>query len=209
MKKQSFLYSVHPGVKTMQDWVTGLPKKTGKSLDEWIEVLRKSGPKDEKERRVWLKEAHNFGTNTACWIVDYAEGKPPWEGDPQSYLAAAERYVENMFSGSRSGLRPLYNKLLETALNIASDIKACPCKTIVPLYQKHVIAQIKPATKTRIDLGFALKGTPYTVRLVAPKGLNEKDRISHCIAITQLSDIDDEVIHWLKTAYQLDSKNYR
>lgn len=204
MKKQSSLYSVHPGVKMIQDWIKNLPGKTGKTLDEWADLLKKTGPKDFKERKTWLKESHNFGTNASWWIADYAEGILPWEGDPKSYLIAADRYVESMFSGSKNGLRPLYDKLLEVVLNIADDIKACPCKTIVPIYRNHVFAQIKPTTKTRIDIGFALQKTPFSARLIDTGGQAKKNRISHSIAISQLSDIDSEVIHWVKTAYQFD-----
>lgn len=201
---KSTLYSVHPGVKMMQDWMESLPKKTGKSLEEWVNLLNKEGPTDFKERKEWLKEKHGFGTNTAWWIADYAEGKLPWEGDPESYLLAAGQYVEQMFAKSKSSLRPLYDKLLSCALEIGEDVKACPCKTIVPLYRNHVFAQIKPTTIKRLDLGLALKGTPYTGRLLDTGGSAKKDRITHRIPIFQLSDIDEEIIHWLKTAYQMD-----
>lgn len=202
--KQSTLYSVHPGVKMMQDWVNGLPKKTGKSLEEWVDLLKREGPKEEKERRIWLKEQHHFGTNAAYWITDYVIGKSPWEGDPVSYLIAAEKYIENMFSGSKSRLLPIYEKLLEIVLKIGPDVKACPCKTIVPIYRNHVIAQIKPTTITRIDLGFSLKNTPFSTRLIDTGGQVKKDRITHRIGLSQLSDIDEEVIDWLKKAYELD-----
>lgn len=202
--KQPSLYSVHPGVKMMQDWVETLPTKTGKSLEEWVELLKQKGPSDEKEQKAWLKETHNFGTNAAWWIVDYAAGKSPWEGDPESYLAAAGIYVDNMFSGAKSGLKPFYDKLLSVALELAPDVKACPCKTIVPLYRNHVFAQIKPTTRTRIDLGLALKQTPFTARLKDTGGFAKKDRITHSIAISQMSDIDAEVLEWLRRAYELD-----
>src|SRR5690554_3447719 len=128
------LYSVHPGVKMMQDWEEALPSKTGKSLEEWVLLLKQTGPKDEKQHGIWLKETHKFGTNAAHWIAEYAQGKSPWEGNPEAYLKAAHTYVENMFSNGKNGLKPLYEKLLEIALQIAPDTKICPCKTIVPLY---------------------------------------------------------------------------
>lgn len=205
MKKPLSVYSVHPGVKMMQDWIEKLPQKTGKSLDEWTALLEKTGPKENKERIAWLKGKHDFGTNAAAWVVEYAGGKLPWEGDPESYLIAAEGYVEQMFAGPKKGLRKLYDKLLELALNVAPDVKACPCKTIVPLYRNHVFAQIKPATKTRIDLGFALKDTPFSNRLFDTGGQRKKDRITHCVSITQLSDIDADVVEWLEKAYRLDN----
>lgn len=198
-------YSVHPGVKMIQDWVENLSKKTGKSLEEWVELLKKKGPKGAKEGQAWLKEQYQLGTNAAGWIADYAEGKSPWEGDPESYLKAAEKYVIDMYSGAKMSLRPLYDQLLKVALSIAPDVKACPCKTIVPLYRNHVFAQIKPSTRTRIDLGFALRETPFSERLVDTGGYVKKDRITHSIAITKMADIDAEVTHWLKIAYQLDT----
>jgi Domain of unknown function (DUF5655)/Domain of unknown function (DUF4287) len=204
MKKKSSLYSVHPGVKMIQDWVKALPQKTGRSLDEWVDLLKKNGPQENKDRRIWLKETYDLGTNASWWIADYAEGKSPWEGDPESYLIAAEHYVEQMFTGPKSALRPLYDKLLEMGLGLAADVKACPCKTIVPFYRHHVFAEIKPSTKTRIDLGFALQTTPFTKRLTDTGGRAKKNRITHSIAIQQLSDIDDEVLYWLKRAYELD-----
>lgn len=53
-------YSVHPGVKMIQDWVASLPTKTGKSLDSWVELLKAEGPQDVQAQKVWLKEVHHF-----------------------------------------------------------------------------------------------------------------------------------------------------
>ncbi len=75
----------------------------------------------------------------------------------------------------------------------------------MPLYRNHVFAQIKPATRTRIDLGFALGATKAKGRLIDTGGYQKKDRITHRIPITALADIDDEVKRWLKAAYELDA----
>jgi uncharacterized protein DUF5655/uncharacterized protein DUF4287 len=205
-KKKSSLYGVHPGIAMMQKWIAELKEKTGRSLDEWIAFCNKSGPKTEAERRDWLKKEHGLGTNGAWWIAERVEGKGGDDDSPERYLAAAERYVETMFAGSKAGLRPIYDVLLKLGLSVADDVKACPCQTIVPLYRNHVFAQIKPTTRTRIDFGLALakhKGT-LPARLIDTGGLARKDRITHRIAITNLDDIDAEVKKWLKIAYELD-----
>jgi len=49
-----------------------------------------------------------------------------------------------------------FDELLTLGKSLGDDVKACPCKTIVPFYREHVFAQIKPTTNSRIDLGFAL-----------------------------------------------------
>jgi len=201
------LYSVHPGVAMLQKWIAELKGKTGRSLDEWLALIKAEGPDDEKACRAWLKEAHGLGTNSAWWIAERAlarDDKGINEDDPESYLKAAEVYVEEMYAGSKADLRPIYDALLALGLGIGPEAKACPCKTIVPLYRNHVFAQIKPTTRTRIDLGFALGDLPATGRLIDTGGFAKKDRITHRIPITSLDDIDDEVTRWLKTAYDRD-----
>src|SRR5205085_10488669 len=96
-------------------------------------------------------------------------------------------------------------KLLALGLKIGKDAKACPCKTIVPLYRNHVFAQIKPTTNTRIDLGFALGPTKAPARLINTGGHEKKDRITHRIEIASPADIDGTVHHWLKVAYDMDA----
>ena len=203
--KTKSIYGVHPGVAMTQKWITELKQKTGRSLDEWMQYLRKNGPKDEKERRAWLKNEHGLGTNTAWWLAERAAGKGEETGDPDAYLKAAEGYVEQMFSGSKAALRPIYNALLKLGLSAGKEAKACPCQTIVPLYRNHVFAQIKPTTRTRIDFGFALGDTKPKGRLIDTGGFARKDRITHRIEISSLADIDDEVKHWLKVAYDRDA----
>jgi len=203
--KKKPIYSVHPGIAMTQKWVAELKEKTGRSLDEWLRFVTKSGPKDEKERRNWLKQEHGLGTNTAWWIAERSVGKGTETADPDEYLKAAEGYVEQMFSGVKSELRPIYEALLKLELKVGKDAKACPCQTIVPLYRKHVFAQIKPTTRTRIDLGFALGDMKAKGRLIDTGGFAKKDRITHRIQIESVKEIDDEVKHWLKVAYDRDA----
>ena len=203
--KTKSIYSPHPSLALVQKWIADLKAKTGRSLEEWMSYLKKNGPKDNKERREWLKTEHGLGTNSAWWLSDRAAGIGTEEGDPDAYLKAAEGYVEKMFSGGKAELRPIYDALLKLGLSIGKEAKACPCQTIVPLYRNHVFAQIKPTTRTRIDLGFALGDMKAKGRLIDTGGFAKKDRITHRIEIRSLADIDDEVKRWLKVAYDRDA----
>jgi hypothetical protein len=187
-----------------QKWVAELSTKTGRSLEQWLKLIEKEGPAAEAERRTWLKSRYDLGTNSAWWLAERSVGKGAEDSDPDLYLKAAERYVEEMFGG-KEGLRPIYDELLKRGLGLSKEVKACPCKTIVPLYRNHVFAQIKLATRTRIDMGFALKDTPVSGRLIDTGGYAKKDRITHRIPITTLGDIDAEVMKWLKKAYDMDA----
>ncbi len=197
-------YSVHPGVVMVQNAMAGLKTKTGRTMEEWIALINKSGPPTESERVVWLKQEHGLGTNYAGWIAERSFGRGE-DGDPETYLREAARYVEEMYSGPKAALRPIYEQLLNIGLAVAPDIKACPCQTIVPLYRNHVFAQIKPTTNTRIDMGFALRDTPVSGRLIDTGGFAKKDRITHRIPIASLEEIDEEVKTWMRVAYEMDA----
>ena len=55
------------------------------------------------------------------------------------------------------------------------------------------------------DIGLALKDTEVTERLIDTGGLAKKDRITRRIAISTPEEIDDEVRHWLRVAYDMDA----
>jgi hypothetical protein len=203
--RKKSIYGVHPGVLMTQKWIAELKQKTGRTLEEWLAHIKKAGPKDEKERRAWLKEKYGLGTNTAWWLAERSVGKGEEMGDADAYLASAERDVDKMFSGGKAHLRPLYDALLKLGLKTGKEAKACPCQTIVPLYRNHVFAQIKPTTQTRIDMGFALGDMKPTGRLIDTGGFAKKDRITHRMPISSLAEIDEEVKHWLKVAYDRDA----
>jgi len=77
-KRIAPFYSVHPSVAMMQAWIADLYQKTGRTLDEWIDLVQEEGP--EPERRTWLKAKHGLGTNASWWIAQRAEGKGMEDG---------------------------------------------------------------------------------------------------------------------------------
>jgi Domain of unknown function (DUF5655)/Domain of unknown function (DUF4287) len=203
-KAPAALYSPHPSIEYARNVLAAMERKTGKNYEEWVAITKKSGLKTEQERRAWLKEKHGFGMNTAGWIAEMSVGKGQDAIDEAEYLKLAPGYVEAMYA-AKTNLRPIHDALLELGQSMGSDVKVCPCQTMVPLYRNHVFAQIKPTTKTRIDLGFALGDTKATGRLIDTGGFAKKDRITHRIPIADLKEIDAEVKKWLKTAYDRDA----
>ena len=125
---------------------------------------------------------------------------------PKKYLATAAQYVEEQYSAKKSPFWPVFEQLLALGKSLGSDVKACPCKAMVPLYRNHVFAQIKPTTNTRIDFGLCFTSYKGKLpkRLIDTGGLAKKDRITHRIEVSTLDQIDDELKRWLRAAYDLD-----
>jgi hypothetical protein len=197
-------YDVHPGVAMIQKWAAELPAKTGRTLQQWADLVNTLGSKVRKDRIAYLKGKHGLGTNTATHIVEYSTDSQTWDGDPTVYLQQAMKYVDGMFGGGKAELRPIFEKVMIAARKLGKDVKLCPCKTIVPIYRNRVFAQVKPATKTRLELGLVLQDIPYNGLLMRNSRANEKDRIQHMIPLMTPADVTEEVLGWLKTAYDQD-----
>jgi len=197
MRKNS-VYTVHPGFAMEESGMALLKERTGRTLEEWVRIVKKSGQGTEKERIAWLKEKHGITTNYALWIARRVDGS----GSAASYDPDA--LVEAMFAGKKAGLRPVYDRMLELAFELGKDVRVSPGKTIVPFYRKHVFAQVKPTTATRVDVGFALKDLKPSGKLISTGGFEKGDRITHRIPVASVQEIDKEVRKWLKQAYDGD-----
>jgi Domain of unknown function (DUF5655)/Domain of unknown function (DUF4287) len=202
-------FDVHPGVAMVRKWADELPEKTGRSLAQWAKFVAGCGIPDRKDRIAFLKDQHHLGTNTAWQIVMYAEDKATWDGDPKVYLKNADQYVTDMFAGGKAGLKPIFDALLIEGRKLGTDVKVCPCKTIVPFYRERVFAEIKPATKTRLEFSLALGDEPFAGRLVPNPRAKGNDRLRHQFHLASVADIDGEVLRWLQAAYDRDAAESR
>jgi hypothetical protein len=198
-------YHEHKSLRLVQSVIAGMKKKTGRSLEEWLKLTNQEGPAGEKERAAWLKEEQGMGTNYARWIAARSLGKGKETESADEYLQHAKDNVEKMFAGPKHHLRIIYDEILKYALTMGPDIRVSPCSTIVPIYRKHVIAQIKPTTRTRIDLGLALKNAKVPKRFINTGGFEKKDRISHRIELSKPEDFDSQAKRWMKVAYDGDA----
>ena len=201
------VYDVHPSVAMVQRLLAGLPEKTGHSLETWVRLVENQNLPDVKARTAWLKSAHGLGTNYAGWLAAYASGDHSDTGDPAQYLRNASQWIDAMYSGPKAALLPVHEALVELVRSLGPDVRVCPARTIVPIYRRHVMAQIKPTTLTRIDLGLSLGDTPAEGKLIDTGGFAKKDRITHRIPISGLADIDEEVRRWVRFAYDRDDED--
>jgi hypothetical protein len=92
---------VSPGVAMMQKWIAGLTERTRRILEEWMSLIEREGPKDEKARKEWVKTKHKLGTNTAWFLAERADGRGDEEDSPEKYLKAAVKYVEEQYAGPK------------------------------------------------------------------------------------------------------------
>ena len=170
----------------------GLKEKTGKDLQHWVALVKKSGIEQHKAMIDFLKTEHGLTYGYANFVAHKTR-----ESDAASQ--DADDLVTSQYKGKES-LKPIYEKLVAEIQSLGSDITLTPKKAAVSLIRKHQFALIKPATKNRIDLGLKLKDKPTTQRLgdSGPFGT----MCTHRVQLSDLAEVDAELMAWIKEAYQ-------
>ncbi|MEB8329930.1 DUF4287 domain-containing protein [Flavobacteriaceae bacterium KMM 6897] len=175
--------------KALQTMIDNMPKKTGKSLPEWKKLLEAKAFSKHSEAMQFLKKEHGVTHGFANTIVLLSKDK----GE------APEDLVAKQYQGKEQ-LLPIYNKLIATVDQFGPDVIITPKKRTVSFIRKKQFALIKPATKTRIDLGLKLIGKEETDRLgkSGPFGT----MCTHRVQITTVDEVDQQLENWLKEAYE-------
>ncbi len=178
--------------KAEQTMLDNLLKNTGKSIEQWIEIVKKQNFEKHSQILKFLKEQYSFTHGFANMVAMKSRG-----ADAGS-VENKEELIEKQYKG-REHLKPLYEKLLSEVLKFGKDIEVAPKNAYVSLRRMKQFAILQPATKTRFEIGINLKGQEPKGKL---EGVNTSNAMcSHKINLTDINDIDNEVIEWIKTAY--------
>ena len=175
--------------KALETMIANMPEKTGKSLEEWKQLLKKKSFEKHGEAMKFLKEEYQVTHGFANTIIQLSKEDN----------AAPSDLIENQYKGKEI-LMPIYRELIAAVNELGSDVLVTPKKTSVSIIRKRQFALIKPATKTRIDLGLKFNDTPVTDRLgnSGPFGT----MCTHRVQITDVKEVDAELKAWLKDAYK-------
>jgi hypothetical protein len=174
--------------------IAGLRDKTGKSLEEWLKIVRASKRSKHKEFMELLKNEHGLTHGFANLIALQAlQSDSHTAGDTDALVNA-------QYTGAKAGLRPIYETLLAAVKKFGNDVEASPKKAYVSLRRHKQFAIFQPSSATRFDVGINLKGVEPTERLEKSGSFNAM--VSHRVRVATLNEIDKELLAWLKRAYE-------
>lgn len=176
-----------------QTMIDNLAEKTGHTLEQWLVILSKQTFSKHGEIVKHLKQEHEVTHGFANLIAAKAlEMHKPVVSD--------EEVVAAQYKGAKAGLRPIYDALIGAVAGFGQDVEIAPKKTYVSLRRHKQFAIIQPSTKTRLDVGIQCKATKPTDRLETSGSFNAM--VSHRVRLTDVSDVDDQLIQWLRDAYE-------
>jgi predicted transport protein len=173
--------------------MANLPEKTGKSMDEWKELLTGAELAKHGEMVKLLKKEHGVTHGFANLIVH------EFRSGAVSAPAPSGDLVEGQYKGKES-LRPIYDRVLKEVEAFGSDVEVAPKKSYVSLRRKTQFALVQPSTKTRLDVGIKLKGVDPEGRLEASGSFNSM--VTHRVRVTNSAEVSEELIGWLRQAYE-------
>jgi len=174
--------------------IAGLSEKTGKSLEEWLKILRASKLSKHKEFMGLLNNEYGVTHGFANMIALQAL-------QTDNHTARdTDALVDAQYAGAKAGLRPIYDAVLTAIQKFGKDIEVSPKKAYVSLRRNKQFAIIQPSTATRIDVGINLKGTAPTERLEASGSFNAM--VTHRVRVEKPNDVDGQLLSWLKKAYE-------
>ena len=173
--------------------VRNMKEKTGKSLPEWVGVAAASGYEKHGQIVKFLKSeqglTHGYANLVAHQLL---------KGD-QPAAAPEQDLVAVQYAGPKAGLRGIYDQIIERVCAFGEDVAVAPKKAYVSLRRSKQFALIQPSTKTRVDVGINFKGHETGARLEASGSFNSM--VSHRVRLSDINQVDDELIGWLREAY--------
>jgi len=173
----------------LQSQLRNIEATYGRSIDDWIELIRVSGLTRHGEIAAMLKTdyglSHGAANRVALVALDALQPKTDGRTDGSTDVA-------------KPSLMPIHARLMEAVHRLGPDVEVAPKKGYLSLRRRKQFGMLKPAAK-HIDVGLILPGRPVTDRLESAATFNAL--FTHRVRVRSTADVDDELVGWLTEAY--------
>ncbi|GAB1467793.1 hypothetical protein MASR2M64_04790 [Candidatus Cloacimonadota bacterium] len=178
--------------KVWTSMIQNVQLKTGKPLEEWIEIINKQPFTRTSDKVTFLRKEFGIGQGYAGLLIYHA--KLAMEASPDT----PEQLVDKQYSGKEE-LKPIYDKLIGIVRKFGDDVEISPKQSYVSLSRNTQFAMLTPASKIRFEVILKLKDQE-------PRGVLEAlptpGMCTHRIKLGTLEDVIKEVIDWMRLAYE-------
>jgi hypothetical protein len=182
--------------KATETQINNIEAKTGQSLSALTEIINASPLTKHSDLREMIIKEFNLGYGDANLLVHIAKKSAgPIISDEGE--KSIEAVVSEIYSGKNASLISIHDEVMKRIQQLG-DFEIAPKKKYLSLRRKKQFAMLGPGTKNRVELGLNMKGLEGTNRLesLPPGGMCQ-----YRVFISNLSDVDDVLMSWIKTAY--------
>lgn len=177
--------------KHIKTQIKNIEAHTGKSLDELISIVAKSGITKHMAIVKMLKETFGLGHGHANAVVHfYKKAQEPTE-------KAAQNPLDNIYVDKKAHMRPIHEALLPF-LESLGEHEVAPKMKNISYRRKKQFCLIGPATNTRVEVGLNVKDLEPNERLI-PQGPGKM--CNYVVKVTDVNEVDEQLKGWIKQAY--------
>jgi hypothetical protein len=176
-----------------REFITTTKERTGKTLDQWMDILDLSGLSKKEYIIDWLKEKHILNHIQASLLAGLYlnEGKPVYMD--------RDRLLEDQFRYCKT-TRPLFDSIAEKIFNQFYDAKLIPKKNYLSFAGIREFAAIDVKLNA-VRLGMDLGKMRFTNELKPSKIQDANSRISHMTIISARKQFDQAINQYLCLSY--------
>jgi predicted transport protein len=107
--------------------------------------------------------------------------------------------IDAQYSGGKAVLRPIYERICGLVTGFGDDVEIGARNTYVAFSRGRQFALVRPASK-HVDVGLKLRDLPPGGRLETAQNVGSGS-MTHKVTVSSLDEIDDELVGWLRQAY--------
>jgi predicted transport protein len=176
-----------------QDFIQTAKEKTGRSIEQWLPVVKASGLSKQMEITNWLKAEHKLNHLQAQLLAGLFlnNGQPVYQNESS--------LLKNQFVKCEA-MHPLYDAVSEKILGLFPDTQLIPKKTYLSYTATREFAAINIKPK-ELRLGMDLGDMAFTETVQKTKLSGPMPRISHMVVITDMKQFDKKLIEYLQLSY--------
>ncbi len=180
--------------KMMAAVTESMHERTGRTLQEWLSLVRASGvdPLDQNAVRRWLKSEHGVPQNSRWAIADAAARAAGW------VRPKVEEYIDQQYAGTKAALRPIFDRLRAAIEALGDDVTVEGRSTYTPFVRRRQFVAIAAATRSRVDVGLRYTRAPESKLLASTSAPGQA---THKLSLTTPEQVTEEVERLLRVAY--------
>lgn len=176
-----------------QEFIQTAKEKTGRTLEQWLPVVKAAGLGKQMEITNWLKAEHKLnhlqGQLLAGLFLN--NGKPVYQNETS--------LLENQFIKCEN-MRPLFEEVSFKILSLYKDATLIPKKTYLSYTAAREFAAINIKPK-ELRVGLDLGDIAFTETLQKSKLSGPMPRISHMVVITDTQHFNKLLIEYLQLSH--------
>jgi predicted transport protein len=176
-----------------KEFIDTAKDKTGKTLVQWLSLVKASGIEKRNDILDWLKKGHGLGHMQAQFVtgIYLNNGNPVYSNE--SIL------LENHFTRNPD-MRQMFDAVAEKIISEFQGTQLIPKKTYLSFtaVREFAAVNIKAA---ELRLGLDLGNLPFDETIQKSKLTGPMPRISHMVIITDINRLDNKIVELLKQSY--------